>query len=70
MNIKTSTFASAVIVALALISGPVACTMHRQHLIAEAIKNGNDPIATRCALDGETNSGQPSSVCLAKALER
>ena len=41
-----------VAVAVVLLS-PVACTMHRQRTIANAVEAGADPIAMRCALEGE-----------------
>ena len=46
-----------------LILAPVACSVNRQSIIAEAIKNGGDPIAIKCALDIDT-----SSICLVKAM--
>jgi hypothetical protein len=37
-----------------VILSPVACTMKRHERIADAIKSGVDPIAVRCAIEGET----------------
>lgn len=51
----------------ALLCSPVAVTMNRQHLVAEAIKNGADPIAAKCAIE-DIGDNRTSSLCLAKAL--
>jgi hypothetical protein len=56
-----------VVVAIAF---PVGCTMHRQALIAEAIGKGADPIAAKCAIEGEVDSTRQSGMYLAKALEK
>ena len=45
---------------------PVACTMNRQAIIAEAIKNGADPIAAKCAIEGDIAH---TPMCAARALE-
>jgi hypothetical protein len=66
MSEKTLLALVAVLVA-AVLTGPVACTMNRQGLIADAIKGGSDPIATKCAI--ESDGGATSAMCLAKALE-
>lgn len=58
-----------VIGVIVLIAFPAGCTMHRQRLIAEAIEKGADPIAVKCAIEGEADSTRQSSMCLAKALE-
>lgn len=44
---------------------PVACTMRRHAVIAEAIKSGADPIKAKCAI--ETDS-ERSPLCMAAAL--
>ena len=59
-----------VICVIALIAFPAGCTMHRHALIAEAIEKGADPIAVKCAIEGEANSTRQSGMCLAKALEK
>ena len=59
-----------VIGVIALIAFPAGCTMHRQVLIAEAIEKGADPIAVKCAMQGDIDSTRQSGMCLAKALER
>ena len=43
----------------------LACIMHRQAVIAEAIKNGADPIAAKCAIEGDTTR---EPVCMAYTL--
>ena len=52
-----------------VLCSPVACTMNRQSLVAEAIKGGADPIAAQCAIEGSSGDRTTSSLCLAKALE-
>ncbi len=47
----------------AVACSPVACTMNRHQLIAEAIKAGVDPIAAKCAIEGDT---MKEPVCLVK----
>lgn len=51
----------------AVVASPVACTMNRHALIADAVRGGADPIAVRCAI--ESDMGQ-SAMCIAKALQR
>lgn len=58
----------AVALLAALVGSPVACTMHRQRLIAEAIKNGADPISAKCAIESTEDSGRSSLLCITKAL--
>ena len=43
---------------------PVACTMQRHALAADAIKSGADPIAARCALDAMNDR---SPLCMTRA---
>lgn len=50
----------------AVLTSPVACTVHRQRIIAAAIKDGADPIAAKCAIEGET---QHSTLCALAALK-
>lgn len=54
----------------ALLVSPVACTMNRHRLIAEAIKNGADPLAAKCAIEGGDGDSRTSAMCMAKALEK
>lgn len=35
---------------LALVSAPVACTVHRDHKLSEMVKAGADPQDARCAM--------------------
>lgn len=58
----------AIAAVFSLLFSPVACTMNRHHLVAEAIKNGADPIAAKCAIEGNSGDNRTSSLCLAKAL--
>ena len=67
MDTKTMVVWIAAIGAVFALS-PVACTMNRQHLVAEAIKNGADPIAAKCAIEGDSGDNMTKSLCLAKAL--
>ncbi|EZP51404.1 hypothetical protein [Delftia sp. RIT313] len=46
---------------------PAGCVMHRNSQIAQAIKDGADPIAARCALEGWTNMDK---VCMDVVRER
>lgn len=46
---------------------PVACTMHREALIAEAIKSGADPLLAMCAIDTHSTS---RAECAAAAASR
>jgi len=69
MDTKTMiVWVTAIIAAFALLLSPVACTMNRQHLVAEAIKNGADPISAKCAIEAASGDNRTSSLCLAKAL--
>lgn len=38
----------------AVIASPVACTINRQRLVAEAIRSGADPTAAKCAIEGDS----------------
>lgn len=49
---------------LALVSVPVACTVHRDHKIAEMVKAGADPQAARCAV-----ATAPDAVCTVIAVK-
>ncbi len=49
----------------AVLLSPVACTMRRHALIAEAIKDGADPISARCGIDPDNMS---HAVCIATAM--
>ena len=51
----------------AVLVSPVACTIHKHNVIAEAIKNGADLIAVKCAID--TNS-LIEPACIANAMKQ
>ena len=53
-----------------LLAAPVACTMNRQRLVAEAIKNGVDPLAARCSIEGDSADSRTSSLCMATAMQK
>lgn len=61
---------TAMLLAFALAASPVACTMHRQQLVADAIASGVDPIAARCGIDGSSYSTKADATCIAKAMEK
>ncbi len=44
----------------AVVASPVGCTVNRHNKIAEAIRNGADPIGAKCAIEGES---QNSNLC-------
>ena len=54
----------------ALIATPVACTMHRQRLIAEAIKAGADPLAAKCAIEGDSGDSRTTALCMVTAMQK
>lgn len=69
MNTKEmSVWIVAMLLIAALLASPVACTMNRQSLVAEAIKNGADPLAAKCAIEGDSGDNRTSALCMAKAL--
>lgn len=71
MDTKTMVvWVAAIMAVFALLFSPVACTMKRQDLIADAIKNGADPISAKCAIEGDSGDNRASSLCLAKALAK
>lgn len=51
----------------AVVTSPVACTMNRHALMAEAIRSGVDPIAVKCAMESDMGS---NAMCIAKAMQR
>ncbi len=59
-------WAFAICCAALVLLAPVACTMVRHQTIAQAIKDGADPIAAKCAIEGDTNQ---MPVCIAAALK-
>jgi hypothetical protein len=50
----------------AVLGSPVACTMHRNAKVAEAIKAGADPIEARCAMTDDVHD----PVCMVRALTK
>lgn len=50
-----------------VVASPVACTIHRNALMAEAIQSGVDPIAVKCAMESDMG---PNAMCIAKAMQR
>lgn len=52
------------LVLAAVVVSPVACTMNRHALMAEAIRGGADPIAVKCAIEADMGM---SPMCVAKA---
>lgn len=47
-----------------LIGVPAACTAHRHKMIAEVIKSGADPIAAKCAIEGDV---ERTALCISRA---
>lgn len=60
-------WAFAILCAALVLLSPVACTMARQQAVAKAIKNGADPIAAKCAIEGST---EHTPMCVAYAAAR
>ncbi|WP_159913051.1 hypothetical protein [Pantoea sp. 18069] len=52
------------LVLAAAVMSPVACTMNRHALMAEAIRGGADPIAVKCAIEADMGM---SPMCVVKA---
>lgn len=61
-----ATVVGLVLLAMVVVS-PVACTMNRHALIADAVRGGADPIAVRCAIESDM---ERSAMCIAKALRQ
>lgn len=51
---ETIQIITAILCALVVLLSPVACTMHRNEKISEALKNGVDPIEASCAMETMT----------------
>lgn len=62
---EMTTWIFGLLMAAVVLCAPVACTMSRQATVAEAIRNGADPISAKCAIEADT--GQ-SAVCVAAAV--
>lgn len=54
---ETIQIIAAMLCATAVIVSPVACTIHRNEKMAEAVKNGADPIEYACAAETQQSSG-------------
>lgn len=54
----------ALLLAAVVLIAPVACTMRRQEVVAEAIRNGADPIAAKCAIEADVSQ---TPVCILAA---
>lgn len=50
-----------------VVASPIACTINRDGLMAEAIQSGVDPIAVKCAMESDMGS---NAMCIAKAMQR
>lgn len=61
---------TALLLTFMLAASPVACTMHRQQLVADAIASGVDPIAARCGIEGPNHDTKADATCIAKAMEK
>lgn len=64
----TAVWITAIAALLTLLLSPVACTMHRNRMIAEIVKNGADPIEAKCALTATPSNSDTGRVCFTKAL--
>lgn len=58
------------LLAFSLAASPVACTMHRQQLVADAIASGVEPIAARCGIEGPMHDPKTDATCIIKAMEK
>ena len=63
----TITFCFAALLVAAVALSPVACTMTQQNLVANAIKDGVNPIDAKCAIEMGAERAQ---MCLARASAR
>lgn len=52
-------FAIAIILGCLVLLSPIACTMHQDRVLLEAVKSGADPVAIKCAMSG----GGTGSIC-------
>lgn len=59
---ETIQIISAMLCVTAVIVSPVACTIHRNERMAEAVKNGADPIEYACAAETWPSSGCTSYI--------
>jgi hypothetical protein len=54
--------ATALLMFALLVGAPVGCTMHRHYRIEQAIQHGADPIAAKCAIEGDNRD---DAICVA-----
>ena len=59
----------AIVLCAAVLMSPVACTIHRQRIIAQAIKDGADPTAAKCALEADSGTMPTCVIAAGKARE-
>lgn len=52
---KTDAFVAtlAIVLGAAVLLAPVACTINRHRIVAQAIKDGADPTAAKCAIEAD-----------------
>lgn len=65
---ETFLYALAIVLGAVVLLSPAACAMHEDHLIAQAIKSGADPIAVKCAYP--SSMGGRDAMCVAYAARR
>ena len=65
-----SHYITTMLLAFTLAASPVACTMHRQQLVADAIASGVDPISARCGIEGPMHDPKADTACIIKAMEK
>jgi hypothetical protein len=58
---ELAVWALAILCVTAVALMPLACTVSRHRAVADAIKAGADPIAAKCAIEGD-NRGDPLCV--------
>lgn len=56
------------LMAAVIVTAPVACTVNRHKVVAEAIKGGADPTEAKCAIEADT--GQTPACIIAAMRSR
>lgn len=56
-----------ILAAAAVLLSPVACTMHKQNIIREGLRAGENPILVRCALESLNGDAALAGLCAAAA---
>jgi hypothetical protein len=64
-----STLIVIVLIGALVVCAPVACTINRQNLLAQAAATGKDPIALRCAMDSGLDNSRTDPLCIARAMQ-